>query len=143
MKNLYIIPIYCFVLLTYCSEKAVNKETSISGNPVLQGWYADPEGAILGSKYWIFPTYSAKYDEQVFLDAFSSKDLVNWMKHPHILDTSIVKWAYRAIWAPSIIEKQGQYYLFFSANDIQRPGGPLWDENDNRNHTPQNQGDCR
>lgn len=89
------------------------------GNPIIKGWYADPEGAIFGSRYWIYPTYSAKYNEQVYLDAFSSEDLVHWTKHDRILDTSRVKWARRAMWAPAIIEKEGKYYLFFSANDIQ------------------------
>ncbi|HTD93365.1 MAG TPA: glycoside hydrolase family 43 protein [Chitinophagaceae bacterium] len=90
-----------------------------SGNPVFPGWYADPEGAIFQKQYWIYPTYSAPYGKQVFLDAFSSDDLVTWTKHEHILDTSSVKWATRAMWAPAIVEKQGKYFLFFGANDIQ------------------------
>jgi beta-xylosidase len=88
-------------------------------NPVIDGWYADPEGVIFEGKYWIYPTYSAKYEKQVFLDAFSSKDMVAWKKHPHILDTSKIKWAKMAMWAPAIVEKNNQYFLFFSANDIQ------------------------
>lgn len=90
-----------------------------SGNPVFPGWYADPEGIIFKNKYWIYPTYSAPYKDQVFFDAFSSADLVNWKKHEKILDTTAVKWAKKAIWAPSIIEKDKKYYLFFGANDIQ------------------------
>jgi len=52
-----------------------------------------------------------------------------------------VPWAKRAMWAPSIVEKGGWYYLFFGANDIQnneqfggigvarsrQPGGPFKD----------------
>lgn len=91
-----------------------------SGNPVFPGWYADPEAVIFNGQYWIFPTYSAKYNEQVFLDAFSSPDLVTWTKHSRVLDTSRVKWAWRAMWAPAILEKDGKYFLFFSANDIQK-----------------------
>jgi beta-xylosidase len=90
-----------------------------SHNPVFEGWYADPEGAIFNKQYWIYPTYSAPYNQQVFLDAFSSTDLVNWNKHSRILDTANVKWAKRAVWAPAIVEKGGKYYLFFGANDIQ------------------------
>lgn len=90
-----------------------------SGNPIFPGWYADPEARVFGKTYWIYPTYSAKYDQQVYFDAFSSKDLVTWEKHPHILDTAAVKWAKRAMWAPSIVEKGGKYYFFFGANDIQ------------------------
>ena len=92
---------------------------SSSGNPIFPGWYADPEAIIFANQYWIYPTYSAPYDQQVFLDAFSSPDLINWTKHNRVLDTASVKWAKRAMWAPSIIEKENKYYLFFGANDIQ------------------------
>ncbi len=88
-------------------------------NPVIDGWYADPEGVIFDKQYWIYPTYSAKYKQQVFLDAFSSTDMVNWKKHSRIIDTSSIKWAYMAIWAPAIVKKENKYFLFFSANDIQ------------------------
>lgn len=90
-----------------------------SGNPIFQGWYADPEATIFGKEYWIYPTYSAPYNQQVHFDAFSSTDLVNWTKHDNVLDSSNVKWAKRAMWAPAIVKKQGRYYFFFGANDIQ------------------------
>lgn len=89
------------------------------GNPLFPGWYADPEGIVFDDTYWIYPTYSAPYDEQIFLDAFSSKDLVTWKKHPRIIDTTEIKWAKRALWAPSIIKNKDRYFLFFGANDIQ------------------------
>jgi beta-xylosidase len=112
-----------------------------SGNPILPGWYADPEAHIFEGQYWIYPTYSAPYDQQTFMDAFSSKDLITWEKHPRVLDAAHVAWAKRALWAPSIVEKDGWYYLFFGANDIQsdrerggigvararRPDGPFED----------------
>ncbi len=90
-----------------------------SGSPLFPGWYADPEGVIFGKQYWIYPTYSDAYNKQVFFDAFSSPDLITWTKHNHILDSTAVKWAKRAMWAPAIIEKEGKYFLFFGANDIQ------------------------
>lgn len=110
--------ILCLFLATI-SVSAQSADTIRAGNPVFPGWYADPEGIIFDSKYWIYPTYSAPYNKQVFLDAFSSPDLIQWTKHPHILDTASVKWARRAMWAPSIIKKDEQYFLFFGANDIQ------------------------
>lgn len=110
--------ILCLFLATI-SVSAQSADTIRAGNPVFPGWYADPEGIIFDSKYWVYPTYSAPYNKQVFLDAFSSPDLIQWTKHPHILDTASVKWARRAMWAPSIIKKDKQYFLFFGANDIQ------------------------
>lgn len=114
---------------------------SSSGNPIFQGWYADPEAKVFGNEYWIYPTYSAPYDEQTFFDAFSSPDLVHWTKHPHIFGTNEITWAHRAMWAPAVTENRGRYFFFFAANDIQndhqvgglgvavadQPGGPFKD----------------
>lgn len=116
-----------------------------ASNPIVPGWYADPEIRIFNNQYWIYPTYSddfgtpdrsrsftpeqqrmraqskliwAPYLKQTFLNAFSSPDLVHWTKHPHVLDVENVAWAAYAVWAPSAIEHKGKYYLFFGANDI-------------------------
>jgi beta-xylosidase len=97
----------------------VDAQKKTSGNPIFEGWYADPEAVILDNQYWVFPTFSAKYKEQVFMDAFSSTDLVNWTKHSKIIDTSSIKWANKAMWAPCVVKKDKKYFLFFSANDIQ------------------------
>src|SRR4051812_21495547 len=125
MKKLFILSLLLWLSVTPLAAQP--KKTEIkSGNPILKGWYADPEAAIFGDKYWIYPTYSDKYEKQVFFDAFSSTDLVTWTTHTKILDTSSVKWAKKAMWAPAIIQKNKKYYLFFSANDIQNndePGG--------------------
>jgi beta-xylosidase len=90
-----------------------------SGNPVFEGWYADPEGAVFNKEYWIYPTYSAEYKDQLHFDAFSSKDLVNWTKHEKVLTNKEITWAWQAMWAPSVVENNGKYYFFFGANDIQ------------------------
>lgn len=105
------------VLLTAGGVARAQQERS--GNPILPGWYADPEAHRFDGRYWIYPTYSAPYDQQTFMDAFSSRDLITWTKHERVLDIAKVTWAKRALWAPSIVEKDGWYYLFFGANDIQ------------------------
>jgi protein-S-isoprenylcysteine O-methyltransferase Ste14 len=107
------------LLLIATSGSPAAQKIVRTSNPVLPGWYADPEAHLFNKEYWIYPTYSAPYDQQTFMDAFSSPDLVTWTKHARILDIASVKWATRAVWAPSVIEKDGWYYLFFGANDIQ------------------------
>ncbi len=93
-----------------CNQKQnLPDQITYSGNPVIEGWYADPEGIIFGDEYWIYPTYSDHYQFedrstefskkqllarekainqqyliQTFFNAFSSKDLVNWTKHLHV-----------------------------------------------------------
>lgn len=90
-----------------------------AGNPVFPGWYADPEAAIFRGEYWIYPTTSERYSLQTRFDAFSSKDLVHWTRHEGVLRMADVPWAKKAMWAPAMVEKDGKYYFFFSANDIQ------------------------
>ena len=146
--------IFLCLLFTPGSAQSIRKEfkdKGYSGNPVIEGWYADPEGILYGDTWWIFPTWSdefggalippvmtefqksiqkntinPQYLKQTFLDAFSSKDLVTWTRHPKVLDIGSVSWAAYSIWAPSVIQANGKYYLFFGANDIQndqQPGG--------------------
>lgn len=137
-----------------------------AANPIVPGWYADPEIRIFEGRYWIYPTYSDHFGEpraskaltaaqqaqrtkdvyppfliQTFLDAFSSDDLVHWKRHEFVLDVKDVTWAAYAVWAPSAVQHNGRYYLFFGANDIKnneqlggigvavsdRPAGPFKD----------------
>ncbi len=114
MKLFYSTVFFLFVTAMYSIA-----QIPTSGNPIIKGWYADPEAAIFKDRYWIYPTYSDKYEKQVFFDAFSSKNLVQWKTHHKILDTAAIKWARRAMWAPAIVQKDKQYFLFFAANDIQ------------------------
>ena len=140
------------ILTSSCTPgEKPHEEAEYSGNPIFPGWYADPEGIIFDDEYWIYPTYSDHYETpdtltglsetqldlrsnainpqyliQTFFDAFSSKDLIQWQKHSHVLDIRNVEWAAYSLWAPSIIRANNKYYLFFSANDIQsneEPGG--------------------
>lgn len=140
--DLYKILFFVIVALVSLSCKTRNEPVLkgegqpklMSGNPIFNGWYADPEGIVLENEYWIFPTYSDDYDKQLHFDAFSSPDLVHWQKHENIVDTSVIKWAKQAMWAPSVVEKNGSFYFFFSANDVQRPSRPGWDPENTINH---------
>ena len=63
-----------FFVFDACLLFGQQKEDSFySGNPLFPGWYADPEAEVFGKEYWIYPTYSAPFDKQVFFDAFSSR----------------------------------------------------------------------
>lgn len=95
-------------------------------NPIVRGHYADPEARYYQGKYWIYATQSRPFSEQKKLTAFSSEDLIKWTKHDNILDMCDFPWIWGAVWAPTIIERNGLYYLMFSSNDIHsnsEPGG--------------------
>jgi len=81
-------------------------------NPIVADRCADPEARFYEGKYWIYVTSG-------WVTAYSSADLVNWEKHPDIADKTTFPWATKLIWAPTIIDKNGKYYLIFASNDIQ------------------------
>jgi arabinoxylan arabinofuranohydrolase len=107
-------------------NKQYNVKASIARNPVLQGFYADPD--IIYShktnKYYLYPTSDGYpgwggYNFKVF----SSDDLTNWQDEGVILDMSTdqVSWADGNAWAPAIIEKKVgdddyRYYFYYSGN---------------------------
>jgi len=131
---LFIIGLLFIACKETSKKEPIDLTVETAGNPIFEGWYADPEAVVFGNEYWVYPTFSDDFEKQVFLDAFSSKDLVNWHKHERILDSTIIKWCKQALWAPSIIEKEKKYYLFFGANDIQRPGRDSYDPENDINH---------
>ncbi len=104
------------VVVLFVSAMAYGQKTA--GNPIAEGDYADPEGVVFGKTYWIYPTWSDRYENQLHFDCFSSKDLVKWTKHERIIDKSAISWLRMALWAPAAVEKDGKYYLFFGGNDV-------------------------
>jgi len=94
-----------------------------AANPLFEGWYADPQIRSFGGTYWIYPTTSTNFSEQTQFDCFSSPDLKTWKRHGRILSTNEIAWARGCLWAPDVQEKDGRYYLFFSANNAYPVGG--------------------
>ncbi len=115
------------------SGESTNK---LSGNPVFPGWYADPELHLFQGRYYIYPTTSAAYEEQTYFEVFSSSDLTDWTAHGKVMDFADVPWSTnRAAWAPSVAERDGRFYMYFSAGDgagigvavAGHPAGPFQD----------------
>lgn len=96
-------------------------------NPIVEGYYADPEARIYNGKYYIYATRSfTGYRKQMNLDVFSSENMTDWVKHSGIVAMEDFPHITQAVWAPTIIERNSRYYLVFASNDIhsdEEPGG--------------------
>ncbi|SDL68724.1 family 43 glycosylhydrolase [Pedobacter antarcticus] len=116
-------------------------ELTLKTNPVLDGFYADPDVLYSNKtkKYYIYPT-SDGFDGWggTYFKTFSSPDLKNWTDEGVILDLKKdVSWADRNAWAPTIAEKKingvyKYYYYFTAAQKIgvavsEQPTGPFTD----------------
>ena len=122
-------------------EKKYTVIVSKDHNPVLHGFYADPE--ILFSektgKYYLYPTCDGFYKwGGYYFKAFSSTNLVDWKDEGIILNLrGDVSWANHNAWAPCIIEKKingsYKYFYYFCAKQkigvavADNPEGPFTD----------------
>ncbi|MGN0243935.1 MAG: family 43 glycosylhydrolase [Lachnospiraceae bacterium] len=99
----------------YTEDWAV--KTVERANPLFDGYYADPNMVIFGDTYYIYPTTDGGTDwNSTSFKCFSSKDMVNWKDEGVILELSDVSWSTGVYgWAPTIAEKNGKYYFYFSS----------------------------
>ena len=82
----------------------------MSSNPIVNGWYADPEARYYEDAYYIYVTHSLPFREQLNLDVVYSSDLESWQVEKNILDMSTFPHVTHAVWAPTIIEKNNKYF---------------------------------
>ncbi|WP_127819290.1 family 43 glycosylhydrolase [Microbacterium sp. CPCC 204701] len=98
-------------------------EARVVNSPVLPGLYADPNIAVFGDTYYLYATtdgYAGWGGKDFYV--WSSKNLVDWERstEPFLtLDGSNgdVPWATGNAWAPTIIERDGKYYFYFSGHN--------------------------
>lgn len=111
------------VIMPDGTKKTYSVHVEVAKNPVLDGFYADPE--IIYSKqtkkFYLYPT-SDGFDgwSGTYFKTFSSDDLVHWKDEGVILDLKTdVSWTNRHAWAPCIAEKEVdenyKYYYYFTA----------------------------
>jgi beta-xylosidase len=106
---------------------------AVLGNrQILPDFEADPSARVFNDELWIYPSHDiAGSNDWVMVDwhAFSSTDLVHWTDHGIIFQLSDLTWANRHAWAPDCIQRNGNYYFYFPADDqigvavSDKPGG--------------------
>ncbi|MFB2585578.1 family 43 glycosylhydrolase, partial [Herbiconiux liukaitaii] len=92
--------------------------------PSLPGLYADPNIAAFGDTYYIYATsdgYPGWGGKEFYV--WTSKNLVDWERSEEPFLTldganGDVPWAAGNAWAPTITEKNGKYYFYFSGHNI-------------------------
>ncbi|KAG9603689.1 Arabinanase/levansucrase/invertase, partial [Aureobasidium melanogenum] len=121
-----VLPITAAELASLTANNADNPSIASrasGGSPVLKGYFADPNIAVFNKTYYIYATTDGfpGWGGQVFY-AWSSPDLVNWTRSEEPFLTlngtnGNVPWATGNAWAPTIIERYGKYYFYFSGEN--------------------------
>ncbi|KAJ2895700.1 glycosyl hydrolase family 43 [Zalerion maritima] len=92
-------------------------------SPVLPGLYADPNIAIFDNVAYIYATTDgyASWGGNVFY-VWKSTNMIDWIRSDEPFLTldgtnGNVPWATGNAWAPTMAEKDGKYYFYFSGNN--------------------------
>jgi beta-xylosidase len=110
-------------------------DTLNAPSPALPGLYADPNITAFGKKFYIYPTTDGTTGwMSTYFTCWSSSNMVDWKNEGTILDLpKDLTWAKERAWAPTIAEKNGKFYYYFSA-DVNigvavsdKPTGPFKD----------------
>ncbi|GAC1312520.1 MAG: hypothetical protein NVSMB24_34150 [Mucilaginibacter sp.] len=93
-------------------------DTLVAPPAVLKGLYADPNIAVFGNRYYIYPTTDGIPGWlSTYFTCWSSKNLVNWKNEGRILDLPHdLTWAKQRAWAPTIAKKNDRYYFYYAAD---------------------------
>jgi beta-xylosidase len=117
------------LFISHTGKLALNINLSAIRNPILPGWYADPELRIHDGKFYIFPTRVFEPGEPAFFDAFVSEDMLNWRRIDRVLELANVNWSNQTCaWAPSVISRYGSMFMYFSSGDGDGIGLGVWNK---------------
>ncbi len=127
----------CTLMAVSCMAMPVSANAEEGKNPVIEGYYADPDIDLFDCKFWMYPTtdgitFPGWWGSHTF-SAFSSDDMVNWKNEGVILDVSAdtaeeagvneygvqiaySPWSSGYAWAPSIEKVGNMYYFYYVAS---------------------------
>jgi beta-xylosidase len=117
IKKFKMVGLVLLLAVVFLSAGLLNRPVQ-AVSPALSGLYADPEVAVFGNTYYIYPTTDGFANwSGTYFKCFSSPDLVNWTDRGTILDlVPDVSWSDANAWAPCIVQKSGTYYYYFCAS---------------------------
>ncbi|MDR1098737.1 MAG: glycoside hydrolase family 43 protein [Tannerella sp.] len=113
MRNIYL-SVLCVLFLSSCG----NGETKVVYSNPLPVALGDP--FILHASDGMFYLYGTSGEDG--FRAWSSEDLIRWKEEGLVYRGATPEsWTVDCFWAPEVYERNGKYYLFFSANWKENP----------------------
>lgn len=112
-------------------EESEGKEATYQ-NPLLPE-IADPDVLYWEGTYYLYATTPGTNIGGI--KVYTSKDLVNWEDAGMAMTAGPDNWGTEGFWAPDLIEKDGRFYMYYTANEhlcvsiADNPLGPFKQEN--------------
>jgi len=109
-----ILPILC--LIPVCMQGCGRNAEFIFPDAVVQN-LADP--FVLLASDGVYYMYGTSTNSGGGFPVYYSADLVNWTSGgPWAYTNRRTNWAYRDFWAPEVVERNGNFYMFYSAREF-------------------------
>jgi xylan 1,4-beta-xylosidase len=99
-----------------------------AGNPIIKDVFtADPAPMVYNDTVYLYVGHDEAKGKEMFTMwewlCFSSKDMKTWTAHGLIMKVKDFKWAARDAWAAQVVERNGKFYLYATAqHDKTHPG---------------------
>ncbi|MCD2423041.1 glycoside hydrolase family 43 protein [Niabella pedocola] len=112
-----------FLLLLFFQVAPAQSKPGLSHNP-LPVQFGDPYVLhVKGDKYYMYGTGGGA---KKGFSAYSSTDLVNWKAEGQVYSGDNKNgWGIHSFWAPEVYERNGKFYLFYSAQWKENPANEL------------------
>ena len=85
-------------------------------NPILP-MCADPDVLYYKGTYYLYPTNAGDANDDEGIKVYTSTDLVHWTDKGLALKKGDDIWGTRNFWAPDIIERDGIFYMYYTAEE--------------------------
>lgn len=112
IRLLTLLSALCLLLTPALARAGAGPAERFYQNPARVRNIGDPFILPAEGSYWLFATTGG-----LAFQVRQSQDLVHWGKPAYAYAPGRDSWAGRDFWAPEVFEKDGRYYLFYSARD--------------------------
>jgi len=126
MRKCYLTTVTTIVRIIFLAS--VSQTLLASTNPIIRDRFtADPAPLVYGDTVYLYVGHDEAKEGEMFSMwewlCYSSKDVKNWTYHGPIMQVTNFKWAVCDAWAAQVVELNGKFYLFATAqHDNSRPG---------------------
>ena len=125
MKKKFLLLAVVMLVVSSCSTKANTLDgydnsnadkmnTNLFYRNVGQIQAADPHVIQYDGKYYLYATNANENGDCSYLQVWSSVNLTNWTNEGICYQPRKNHWCIDGLWAPEVIEKNGEFYLYYS-----------------------------
>jgi beta-xylosidase len=110
----------CTLLVALASLSAAEPSPAPGSNPLFRDAFtADPAPLVVGDTLYLYVGHDEARGKQMFNITewlcYSTQDMKHWTAHGSVLKPTDFKWATGEAWASQVVEKNGKFYFYTTA----------------------------